>query len=32
VLTYAAVGAILLILPALVFTYFMKNYISKIWG
>lgn len=31
-LTYAAAGAVLLILPALVFTFFMKNYISKIWG
>ena len=29
---YAASGAILLILPALVFTFLLKNYINKMWG
>ena len=31
-LHYAASGAILLILPALVFTFILKNYINKMWG
>jgi multiple sugar transport system permease protein len=29
---YSASGAIILILPALAFTFLLKNYISKIWG
>jgi len=29
---YAASGAILLILPALVFTFLLKDYINKLWG
>ncbi len=29
---YAASGAIILILPALAFTFLLKNYINKIWG
>jgi multiple sugar transport system permease protein len=29
---YAASGAILLILPALIFTFLLKNYINKMWG
>ncbi|MCK5731874.1 MAG: carbohydrate ABC transporter permease [Tenericutes bacterium] len=29
---YAASGAILLILPALAFTFLLKNYINKMWG
>lgn len=29
---YAASGAILLIIPALLFTFLLKNYINKMWG
>lgn len=29
---YAASGAVILILPALAFTFLLKNYINKIWG
>jgi multiple sugar transport system permease protein len=29
---YAASGAVLLILPALVFTFLLKNYINRLWG
>ncbi len=31
-LHYAASGAIILILPALLFTFILKNYINKMWG
>lgn len=31
-INYSAAGAILLILPALVFTFLLKNYINKMWG
>lgn len=29
---YATVGAIILIIPALIFTYIVKNYINQLWG
>lgn len=31
-INYAAAGAVILILPALVFTFLLKNYINKMWG
>lgn len=31
-MNYSAAGAVILILPALVFTFLMKNYINRIWG
>lgn len=31
-INYSAAGAIILILPALVFTFLLKNYINKMWG
>lgn len=31
-MNYSAAGAVILILPALVFTFFIKDYINRIWG
>ncbi len=31
-INYSAAGAVILILPALVFTFLLKNYINKMWG
>jgi multiple sugar transport system permease protein len=31
-INYSAAGAIILILPALIFTFLLKNYINKMWG
>ena len=31
-INYAAAGAMILILPALVFTFLLKNYINQMWG